>query len=350
MNNKYIKYIIEHKKIIIPISIILLVSIIFFIFIMFNSKSFVGQIQSENYEEAIELYNTKVKGKTKETEKTKMETLELIDNTLNDFNNNRINYNKAKAILETISRVNLLSTKVDESLQLLDKLNNSKISYNKALEFLKIEEYYNAIISFNDVIEEDTNYSEAQNQSNSIFNTYKEKVLSDLENNTDSTYENKIEELEKLKNIAKNDNEIQAKIEIYKNKQIDELKKNQEVTVVSAKIIKDGYSTGIQAIVKNNTKKVVKNYTIGMLAYDSNGYPLKIDFNGNVELGEAKAVNIQPGKTFGKDKYFSIFYEEDKMHTAIACVKEVEYYDGEKWENPYYDYWFEIYNDKQYKK
>ncbi|WP_281180375.1 DUF5780 domain-containing protein [Paenibacillus tianmuensis] len=54
--------------------------------------------------------------------------------------------------------------------------------------------------------------------------------------------------------------------------------------------------------------------------------------------------NIQPGKSGGGDSGWRLTGGFNKGTDAVtfkASVKEVEYYDGSKWENPYYPYWVE---------
>lgn len=350
MNNKYIKFILENKKIIISIVIITVLLIV--MFVIFNSYSFIGEIKKGNYDKAIEVFNSKVKGDFKKTEETKKETENLIESTIEKFNKNEIGYEEANNILSTVEKTNMLSKKVEEFIETLELLNNSKISYNKALEYVKSQDYYHAIISFYEVEEKDSNYKDAQKQLETLVTQYKDIILSQIEQDKNANYEDKISELEKLKNILNDDTEVQAKIEIYKDKQIESLEQNQEVSVISAKTHKEWYSdsiSGIQVIVKNNTNKVVKDYTVGMLAYDKNGYPLKINYNSNIEEGNSKSANIQPKQTHGEDEYYSIIYEQDKMSKVISCVKEVTYYDGSKWENPYYQYWLEEHEDKPLK-
>ena len=52
-----------------------------------------------------------------------------------------------------------------------------------------------------------------------------------------------------------------------------------------------------------------------------------------------------PNDTFGYNKGYSLA-EDHGISKTIALVKNVTYYDGSTWENPYYPYWLEEYKEK----
>jgi hypothetical protein len=170
------------------------------------------------------------------------------------------------------------------------------------------------------------------------------------------------------------DPELMSQKEIYEKKYdkkvaeekkntIETARKNQEVSVDQARIAiqtndeltKFIYPDMIQVIVRNNSNKVVKNIEVSNLAYDSNGLPVKIEGNfslseGTFEyLGRGENVNIVPNATFGKDNGWELT-EHHGITTVLSCVKEVEYYDGSTWTNPYYPYWLEEHKEKPLKK
>jgi hypothetical protein len=144
------------------------------------------------------------------------------------------------------------------------------------------------------------------------------------------------------------------KLAVKRQKEMDELIANQELKVVGTNVVPDYFSINDQAqvIVKNNTQKVVKNFTVGILMYDSNGYPVKSGIiAGENELfrGQAEAVNIQPGQSFGSENAWNLYTDYGTVSKINACIIDVEYFDGSSWTNGYYDYWQEEYLGKAYK-
>ena len=133
--------------------------------------------------------------------------------------------------------------------------------------------------------------------------------------------------------------------------EIEKLKASQELSVVSASFYQDGYgiSKGITVVVKNNTTQVVKEYSVGMLGYDKDGFPLKLNSSSVLKEGQGENCNIKPNNTYGKNSYFrlsGIRSDHDRIKIVLACVSSATYYDGTTWENPYYKYWLEQFEDK----
>lgn len=132
---------------------------------------------------------------------------------------------------------------------------------------------------------------------------------------------------------------------------IEESEKNQEVAVIGAKIFKDWIDwDNVEIVVKNNTDKVVKKYTVGWMCYDRDGFPIKTGFGTRNYLKEGIAEqNIQPGKTFGNGYGWNLD-KDTGAKTVLACVIKAEYYDGSTWFNPYYNFWIEEYKEKPLKQ
>lgn len=356
-DNKTKKFLNKKTIIIMCILIVAVIcTVIFFRFYNSNINKFKRSLDDYNIDELKEIYIST----TSYDERKKIESIfeEKLNTIVIQFTSNEKNYEDTYSELEKYNEFSNLQNKITKAKEQLVKIKNSKDNYSKGQNAQKNNNMYEAIENYSKVIELDNeNYKMSQKYINDNKNTLKNNMLIEIDeliNNGD--YINANLKLELLQNIFTNDTDIESKVALIKDKakqqEIEKYKNEQEVTVVSATTHKEWYSdtiSGITVIVQNNTQKVVKSYVISILAYDSAGYPLKIEYNNYERLVEYEGANIQPGATHGKDKYGSISYEEENISSALACVKEVEYYDGTTWENPYYEYWLEQYKEKPLK-
>ncbi len=141
--------------------------------------------------------------------------------------------------------------------------------------------------------------------------------------------------------------------------EFEELLSEQPLAVISTKYIvqdeqyKSIYPDMLQAIVQNNTTEDIKNAVVAFVAWDSNSLPVKI--KGQFDFGETtylkqvnySDINLIGGDTYGQENGYSLD-ENCQIATFKAIAVSFETFDGDTWENPYYDEFQTLYEGKKY--
>ena len=116
---------------------------------------------------------------------------------------------------------------------------------------------------------------------------------------------------------------------------------------------KNLYPDMLSAIATNNTDTDIRDITYAYVAWDKNGLPLKIkgsfDFSDGqyVYGGTGGNVNVAPGETFGQGYGFEIDSDVDEVYTMKAIIVDYEGFNGEKWTNPLYNEFKNVYEGKR---
>ena len=298
-------------------------------------------------------------------EKKKIEKIfqDKLKYLVESFVNGSKDYDNTIEEINRYSNIKEFENSIKSAKDDIENVKSSKDSFVEGQKYEKDENILEAIKSYSKVIELDkNNYKVAQDYIKNNKENLKDKTLAEVDslisNNDYVTANQKIKDLQ---DVISNDTEITEKSNQIKDKakeqEIEKYKNEQEVTVESAKILvqddryKSLYPDMIEVVIKNNSNKTIKDYNVAVLAYDNNNYPLKIkpQFNyngGGFEFtGQADNVNVVAGATGGKNYGWKL----DSAHgisKVIAIVKDVTYYDGTTWDNPYYTYWIEQYKEK----
>lgn len=140
--------------------------------------------------------------------------------------------------------------------------------------------------------------------------------------------------------------------------ELDALLLEQPMYVQSTKYVvqdekyKTLYPDFLQAVVKNNSGTDVKNLQVAFVAWDKNNFPVKIygniDFDGSyVKICQYSDVNMLNGTSYGKEGGLAIDAEKSDIATFKAIVVSYDDFDGNTWDNPYYETWVDLYSDKK---
>jgi tetratricopeptide (TPR) repeat protein len=311
--------------------------------------------------EAIQVYNSKISEDVNNENKIKNKITKNMNQIKEDFTSNKINYSDATSKIKKYSNLSLVSSDFMAANKYIDELNNSRGAFIKAAEYENNNDSYNAVQEYQKVIEQDQNYIKAQNKIKSLSVSYKAKLLADVETLVKKqNYSDAISKLEQALNILHNDTDLTVRINQLSIKKqeigakeeavkIQNLKNNQKLVVTSARAYDDGYSIVLRkatVIVKNVSDKVVKNYEIGILMFDDNGYPVDVEFSfegeGNLFKAYGQSANILSGQSYGNNRYLDI---ADNTTKIKACIISVDFTDGTTWENEYFNYWLNTEKD-----
>lgn len=141
--------------------------------------------------------------------------------------------------------------------------------------------------------------------------------------------------------------------------ELDKELNKQDIVVENVEYIiqdnqyKNLYPDMLSTISTNNTDTDVRDITYAYVAWDRNGLPLKIkgaiDFSDGqyVYGGKGENVNVSPGETFGQGYGFKIDSGMDEVYTMKAIIVDYEGFNGEKWTNPLYSEFKNIYEGKR---
>lgn len=360
----------KKNKIIFSICGIVFVAVI--TIIIFQISNPINQITREmngnNYTQAMIVYNNKIKGNSQAEKQIKEKLITDAKDLYANYKNGKVDYTTAFKKLGEIKNTSLVDSDISSIISDTNNLNDSQLAYKKGIEFKSSKNYLDALIEFNKVIEVDTNYNKSRDEIKNISTTYKQDILSQIEESANKQdYEKVLQLISEALKALPNDTDLLAKQTNYqklneekivqdRKEKIKTLINQQQLTVTSAKILvqdseyKSLYPDMMQVIVKNISNKTVKSYEMGLLAYDSNGLPIKIKREISISedyefVGNANDANILPNKSYGSENGWNL----DSQHgisKIIACTKSVTYYDGSTWDNEYYDYWIDEYKNK----
>ena len=141
--------------------------------------------------------------------------------------------------------------------------------------------------------------------------------------------------------------------------QLEKDLKKQDLYAYDAKYVvqdekyKSFYPDMLQALIKNNTNKDIRDVQFGFVAWDKNGLPIKL--KGNIDFGKSyirgvsgDAVNIPAKGKFGDKHGFSI--DKDlEVDTFKPIVVSYTDFKGNKWHNPKFDEFIKVYEGKRLK-
>lgn len=352
--------------------------LLFLTFTIFNNplSKFVKAVEAANVVQAKEIFESKINSDD-DLAKLVTEIDKKTAKIYEAFISGAITYDEAK--VQTNNYSSAVSTSISnksqipETLAAIEDINISRVNFLSGKQYLEKNDFVNAINMFLKVVEDDSNYGEAKASIEEIKPKYRELLLKEIENLSGGNQYTEalglVDDGLALFNADPELNGLKDSLTTAQSNYLAQQKKNEEATkkenaksaqlisVEKTKILiqsdewKALYPDLFSAIIHNNSGKTLMSYTISMLAWDANGYPLKIEtlfYGGDYEYGgSADNVNVLDGEIYGSDMGWDLM-EGHRIVKTKAVVVEAQFYDGTSWKNPYYDYFIEDYMGKPF--
>lgn len=138
--------------------------------------------------------------------------------------------------------------------------------------------------------------------------------------------------------------------------ELDALLSVQDLVVTDIEIGKweDGEGTGplLMPVLKNNGDKVVTDMTVAIAVWNAEGTSVYVTYSdgdqasSNVSTVNYSDCNFAPGETFGDDTGLGVKTDKEQLKILEAIPLRWTYEDGHQVENPYYNQWLELYENK----
>ena len=336
--------------------IIALAAALFFFLSRDPVSDYLSLLTEKDYDRAAVLYDKEIEPYADKMEDLKQSVQERLKNLEQQFIDEKLSYEEVIKQIDVYQYVKDLPTYFSDTNGRIRALYGSRIAYKNGMSYESNKQYVNAIQELQKVIAADSHYDEAQKKIESLMPFYKKEMLANAKKLADAKkYEEAIESLNEALIMLPKDPDLAAKRKEYQSlqkkadeaaekKRLEDAKKNQKLTVTSCRAYDVGYSIILrrgEVVVKNKTNKVVKDYTVGMLLFDDNGYPVDVEYSfqgeGNLMRGKSSSANVLAGQSNGENSYWDI---PDRATRIKACVISATFMDGTTWSNDYFDSWF----------
>lgn len=280
--------------------------------------------------------------------------IKAVGQIRDDFFDLKISYDEASGELKKYlsSDESKVKSKAKNVKADIDDGRDDVENHLNALEHMEDGEYEDALNILNGIGYGYENYDEVDSLIYSAKYEYKEDVIGMLDTYiSELDFDSARTELEDLQKYV-DDSDVAAAFDKLTAAELEYYKAAQEVYVVdgTVELYTYEYDDCVRFAIRNDTAKTVSTVYLSTLEYDSYGDPVYY-YSGtpsNENLlrytSGISAHTTQSLKDSGE--YWSGVYYG--THYAHACVRYVEYTDGTRWDNPYYDLWLEAYQDSYY--
>lgn len=295
-----------------------------------ETEKYVKLIEEGNVDEAKQLYD-ELKKKPELLDELTNSLKEEVDGIVSAYYKGEINFDDADAKLSTYSNSDLVKSEIISAKKEIEKLKESRNRYQEGLDYEAKKEYENAIIAFKKVIENDTNYSTAQDK----INMYRSTIAENYKVEAEKAYKEKKydEAISKITNAISYDDKSEYTVLKETYQQVQKKKEEAEKRLKKGDVLKakDMKITFERAEL---TYKILPRDTSGYYTYYSADsgevffdMVFKIKNTGERDLYLSEIVsemNVEYANKYNYDS-FSVFYiEEDGSISNVYDWDTVE--------------------------
>lgn len=294
----------------------------------------------------IEVYQKNMEDK-RFVKQMKRFSTEQANKAYKSYKNNHSSFTEAKKTMETYGYFIDVSM-YEEDLETID---TSRHYYQEGENYARQGDMLNAAIAYQKVNPlDDKNYSSSSIYFQINMSQIASKAVSKLETfqNT-GDFKGGNEFIESIRPVLEeNDFFLKKAYRFW----AEMAQSGQDVRVAETKIINQqywGYDL-LSVSFQNVSKKSVKYMEAIILGFDKNKNPVKIKTErqgeGQYVLWGTSEEVIKAGTTTGEHSGWRA-YNAGEIAYLYACPYKVTFSDGETWENPYADYFYEVYAGKK---
>lgn len=262
-----------------------------------SDQKIIRALESGDYDNALEMYQDN----GKETEELISLLKSKIESTKNDYKDGKVDYATAQRELQTIANMGIKALESDTSsaISYIDALNASQTAFATAESYFTSGDYERAIEQYKLVIEDDSNYEQAQAQLNTAIDKLRESAIKKAEEFADKEqYSQAITELNNALKVIPNDSQLTEKLNVYTSKNADQKSQN---TLSEAKKFADDkdYENALKTIMKESDYQSDASLNSAFSEYESKYVEnLKETVNKNLESDYSSALSaVKAAKT-----------------------------------------------------
>lgn len=205
----------------------------------YKVESFMEKVTAVNIdrESLKKYYDTSIEKNGALKEKTLQKINTQIDSIIKAFEDENISLQEAQEQLENIKKIGIAITESDSAIEKIGELQRSRDAFANAGEYEKKKDYKNALIQYQQVLQEDMYYEAAQENVNNIRKT----VRDDAKNTADALLgENKYAEafqtIDKALDILETDETLERMQSDNEDKYVDYVITQVDTLIVERKI------------------------------------------------------------------------------------------------------------------